>query len=272
MLAAFVSTLPIMATSLFITPIAADLQTTPAVVGGLRGLVGVAALLVGFAVAPLIDRAPRALAVSLGLLLIAIADLVVTVGQVTGLVAFYVLYGMTSAALVPTLQAASADGRQESDAGRATSRMSSAQMLSALLGGPLLAAASLGRRLARRLPRDWRRRGLPGAAVRPGLDRRRPPDVARMGYRQAFAIVARAPGAVPLLAASTLRSCALFAWLTFLAAFYADQFGASTGLVALVWLLGAGAFSPHQPDRRQRREPGPRKRARMAGGRRPGSS
>src|SRR5688572_4720010 len=60
MLAAFVSTLPITASRLLVASIAADLQTTPAVVGGLFGLVGAAALLVGFAAAPLIDRAPRA--------------------------------------------------------------------------------------------------------------------------------------------------------------------------------------------------------------------
>jgi len=243
MLAAFVSALPITATSLFIVPIAADLQTTPAMVGGLRGLAGVAALLVGLAVAPLIDRAPRALAVSLGLMLTALADLVVTVGQVTGLVAFYVLLGVTSAALVPTLQAASADGRQESDAGQAASRVSSAQILSAVVGGPLLALPAL---IA-----GWQGAYLAigvaaaclGLVCALGLDRRRPPNVARVAYRQAFAIVACAPGAVPFLAASMFRSCAFFGWMTFLAAYYTGQFEASTGLVAWVWFLGAGALS-----------------------------
>jgi predicted MFS family arabinose efflux permease len=242
MLASFVSTLPITAMNLFVAPIAADLQTTAAMVGGLRGLGGVAALLVGFALAPLIDQVPRAPTVSSGLVLIAIASLLVTVGQVTGLITFYLLFGMTRAALAPTLQAASADHLDGPAAGRAAAAMGSAQTLSSVLAGPLLAIPAL---LA----------GWQGAYVAMGttaiclgllcaitLDWRRPPGVTRAGYRAAFRIVAQAPGALPLLAASSLRSCVHFAWLTFLATFFAEQFGASTGLVAWVWFLGAGAF------------------------------
>jgi predicted MFS family arabinose efflux permease len=242
LLAAFVSGLPMTATSLFVAPIAADLQTTAAMVGGLRGVGGVAALLVGLAVAPLIDRVPRALTLSLGLLMIAMADLLVSIGHLAGLVAFYVLFGSTTAILAPTIQAASADRLQGPEAGRAASEVSSAQTLSGVLAGPILGVAALVA-------------GWQGAYVAMGisasclgllcalmLDRRRPSNVARAGYREAFTIVAQAPGAVPLLAASMLRSCVQFAWLTFLAAFLVEQFEASTGLVAWVWFLGAGVY------------------------------
>ena len=74
------------------------------------------------------------------------------------------------------------------------------------------------------------------------LDWRRPQGVARPGDRAAFTIVARAPGAVPLLLTSTLRFCVWYAWLTYLAASFTERFGASTGLIAWVWFLGAGAY------------------------------
>jgi len=241
MVASFVSTLPITATSLFVAPIAAELQTTAAMVGGLRALGGVAALLVGFALAPLIDRVPRAPTVSGGLVLIAIASLLVTVGQLPGLITFYLLFGMTRAALAPTLQAASADRLDGPAAGRAATAMGSAQNLSGVLAGPLLAIPAL---LA-----GWQGAFVAMCAATAGLgllcalvlDWRRPAGVARAGYRAAFRIVAQAPGALPLLAASSLRSCAQFALVTFLATFFAEQFGTSTALVAWVWFLGAGA-------------------------------
>src|SRR5215217_2218746 len=121
LLTSFVGTLPLVAISLFVAPIAADLQTTTAIVGGLRGLAGVAALGVGFALAPLIDRVPRVLILTIGLLLIAVASVLPIGGSLSGVIAFYVLLGATMALLMPTVQAASADRVTGPAAGQAAS-------------------------------------------------------------------------------------------------------------------------------------------------------
>ena len=54
--------------------------------------------------------------------------------------------------------------------------------------------------------------------------------------------MARAPGALPLLGASTLRNCAFFGWIVYLAAFFAERFQAGTPLLGLVWFIGAFGF------------------------------
>ncbi|MDP8923064.1 MAG: MFS transporter, partial [Chloroflexota bacterium] len=242
LLATFAYSLPISAISIFVALIAADLDTSVAVVGGLRGISGVAALVVGFGLAPLIDRVPRAPAVAAMLLLGAVADVFAVVGQVGSLVVFYALLGVMMAALLPTLQAASADRFHGPTSGQAAGLVTSCQALSVVVAGPLLALPAT---IA-----GWRGAFVAMAVVAVAmaviaaltLAWQRPPNVARPGYREAFALVARAPGALPLLFASTLRSCAWFAWLTYLAAFFADRFDASTIVVSWVWFVGAGAF------------------------------
>ena len=74
------------------------------------------------------------------------------------------------------------------------------------------------------------------------LSWRRPDNVRRTSYRQAFTLVAQAPGAIAALGLTTLRSCLWFGWFTYLAAFFTERFTGSTGLVAWVWFLGATAF------------------------------
>lgn len=83
LLATFVYTLPIVATSIFIAPMAADHAASTAVVGSMRGIGGASALVVGLLLAPLIDRAPRSLVVSGGLILGVVADLFAVAGLLT---------------------------------------------------------------------------------------------------------------------------------------------------------------------------------------------
>jgi predicted MFS family arabinose efflux permease len=84
---------------------------------------------------------------------------------------------------------------------------------------------------------------LTAACIWPRLSWRRPEGVTRTGYREAFALVARAPGAVALLVVATLRACGQLGWMAFLAAGFADRFGADVAMISLVWVVGAGTFS-----------------------------
>ncbi len=74
------------------------------------------------------------------------------------------------------------------------------------------------------------------------LDWQRPRAVVRHGYRQAFIIVSRAPGAVPLLLVSTVRSCVQHACLTYLAAYFTERFDGTTAMASWVRFLGVGTF------------------------------
>ena len=60
MLAQILSTFPASATGIFLPDMAADVGSDIALVGGLRGLGGAAALVCGVLLAPLIDRIARA--------------------------------------------------------------------------------------------------------------------------------------------------------------------------------------------------------------------
>jgi len=240
--AAFASSMVVPAVSLYIAPIARDLGTTTAVVGGLRAFSGVAALGVGIGLAPLIDRAPRAVTVAVCLLMTALATVCVSLGSLVGLIAFNIMIGATMAVLLPALQAASADRFDGPASGRAVAIIVSIGPLANILTGPLLILPSHAA--------GWRGAFViiavacvlvAALAVRT-LSWHRPENVTRTGYRQAFAQVAQAPGAIAALSLTTLRSCLWFGWFTYLAAFFTERFTSTTGLVAWVWLLGASAF------------------------------
>src|ERR671933_292273 len=81
LLAQFLSTLPASATGIFLPAMAADLRADVAVVGGLRGLGGAAALMCGVLAAPLIDRIARASIVSSALLLLAVGAVLAAYGS-----------------------------------------------------------------------------------------------------------------------------------------------------------------------------------------------
>src|SRR5438067_144713 len=85
LLAAFVCTLPYPASNIFVGSLASDFGIGAAVIGGMRGLGGAAALLVGFGVAPLLDRFPRAWTVGLGLIIVVAASLLPLAGSAAAL-------------------------------------------------------------------------------------------------------------------------------------------------------------------------------------------
>jgi MFS family permease len=111
MLAQILSTFPALTTGIFLPAMAADAGSDPALVGGLRGLGGAAAMICGVLVAPLIDRVARAWAISGGLALPALGALVATFGSVATLMLFFTLAGAAGAVTDPAVQSAAADGR-----------------------------------------------------------------------------------------------------------------------------------------------------------------
>jgi predicted MFS family arabinose efflux permease len=242
LLAAFVCTLPYPAANIFVGSLATDFGVGAAVIGGMRGLGGGAALLVGFAAAPLLDRFPRAWTICLGLAIVAGACLLPIIGDVMALGGSFFAVGAAIAIVMPAVQAACGDLFHGPEAGRAASLVNAAQGLSNVLAGPILSLPAL---LA-----GWHgvyvgiavAASLTAAFVAPRLSWRRPVGVSQAGYREAFARVARAPGAVALLIVSTLRACTQMAWLAFLAAAFADRFQADAVMISVVWVFGAGAF------------------------------
>jgi len=242
LLVAFVCTLPYPAANIFVGSLASDFNTGAAVIGGMRGLGGGAALLVGFAAAPLLARFPRAWTVCLGLAIVAGASLLPLTNDVMALGGSFFAVGAAIAIVMPAIQAAGGDLFQGPAAGRAASLVNAAQGLSNVLAGPILALPAL--------VAGWHGVYVGMAAgalltalfVAPRLSWRQPAGVAKTGYREAFALVARAPGAVALLIVATLRACTQMAWLAFLAAAFADRFQADALLITVVWVFGAGAF------------------------------
>jgi len=239
---AFVGNLPYPASNIFVGALAADFGVDAATIGGLRAVSGAAALAIGFLAAPLLDRVPRAVTVLLGLALVIVGSLLPLLGQMVALTASFFAVGAAMAILVPAIQAAGGDLFQGPNAGRAAALVNSSQGLSGALAGPIMVLpALLG---------GWHAGYASMAALALltcGLAAYRlswhpPTGVARVGYAEAFRLVARAPGALPLLAASTLRNCAFFGWIVYLAAFFADQFAADTPLLGVVWFVGAFGF------------------------------
>ena len=239
---AFVGNLPYPAGNIFVGALAADFGVEAAAIGGLRAVSGAAALAIGFLVAPLLDRVPRAITVLIGLGLVIVGSLLPLLGEMVALTASFFAIGAAMAILVPAIQAAGGDLFQGPNAGRAAALVNSSQGLSGALAGPIMVLpALLG---------GWHA-GYASVAILAlltcvlaarRLSWRPPTGVARVGYRAAFVLVARAPGALPLLAASTLRNCAFFGWIVYLAAFFADRFQAGTPLLGLVWFVGAFGF------------------------------
>jgi MFS transporter, DHA1 family, inner membrane transport protein len=233
--------LPNSAANVFVGPISSDYGIAAGVIGGMRGFGGGAALLVGFLVAPILDRVPRRWTVCLGLGLVILASLLPLVGHIVALMLSFAALGSAMAIVMPAVQAACGDLFDGPEAGRAASLVNAGQTLSNMLAGPILVLPAL---LA-----GWHgayvgiavAAGVAIAVAAPRLSGQRPERVARAGYRQAFALVAQAPGAALMLLSSTARYCVIQAWLAFLAATLTDRFEANVGVVAAFWFVGGGS-------------------------------
>jgi predicted MFS family arabinose efflux permease len=241
LLVAMVSNLPNPAVNIFVGPLSGTYAVAPSTIGSMRGLGGGAALLIGFLAAPLLDRFPRAATALLGLAFVVLTAVLPLTGHFGGLMLAFVALGAALAITQPAIQAACGDFFSGPEAGRAASLVQASQVTANVVAGPILALPAI---LA-----GWQgayfsisvAAVLAMALVATRLSWQQPRNVARTGYRQAFALVARAPGAVLVLLSSTVRACTLQAWLAFLAATLTERFGAGVETVAAFWFFGAGA-------------------------------
>jgi predicted MFS family arabinose efflux permease len=252
MLASAVGLVPFTIFSTFLVPIAHASDSGVAAMGQLRGLGGLAALAVGTALAPLIDRVRKDWAVAGGLAVLALSAALGATGEFLLLAAFCLLVGAGTAVLNPALTAAAADRfDHDAAAGRAATLITATQSLTALLAAPLVALpavlwgwqgdlwaiAAVAAVLAVLFVVRGRRAERPGAHGEKEGEK-----AARPGYLASFTLLGALPGVVPLLFVAMLRTAAFMGYLAYLAAFYDERFGLAPGPFALVWTLSGTSF------------------------------
>ncbi|MEV7194805.1 MFS transporter [Streptomyces sp. NPDC093510] len=250
LLASAVGLLPFTVFSTYLVPIADEAGSSVAAMGGLRGLGGLAALLVGTALAPLIDRVPKEWAAAGALVLLGLSAALGAAGNFALLAVFCLLIGASTSVLNPALTAAAADrfGTGKA-AGRAATLVTATQSMTAMLAAPVIALPAL----------FWGWQGdLFGVTVvslllavvfvaRRGKHREADGSEAaestpRLGYLASFKALAAVRGAVPLLLIGFLRTAVFMGYLSYLAAFYEERFDLDAGLFAFVWTLSGAAF------------------------------
>jgi predicted MFS family arabinose efflux permease len=245
LLASTVSLIPLTVFGMYLVPIAAAADGSVAEIGGLRGLGGLAALIVGVALAPLIDRLARELVAAGGLALLGISAALGAIGNVFALAAFCLLIGASTSILGPSIGAAAADRfNSPAAAGRAATLVSATTSMMAMLAAPVLAVPGL----------FWGWRGnliaasvislaLSAAFFWRGWGRKSPLKThQRISYLATYRALARIPGALPLLGVAMLRTAAFMGYLAYLAAFYDEKFDLAPGWFALVWSLSGASF------------------------------
>ncbi|AXE27458.1 MFS transporter [Streptomyces globosus] len=247
MLASAIGLVPFTVYSTFLVPMAEASGGGVAALGQLRGLGGLAALAVGTALAPLIDRVRRERAAAGGLAVLAVSAALGASGEFLLLAAFCLLVGAGTAVLNPALTAAAAD-RFDNDAaaGRAATLITATQSLTALLAAPLVALPAL--------VWGWQGDLWAIAAICAALalyfllrGRRKTGTEAaekteRPGYLESFRLLGALPGVVPLILVALLRTAAFMGYLAYLAAFYDERFGLAPEPFAIVWTLSGTAF------------------------------
>lgn len=246
LLASTVSLIPFTVFGMYLVPIAAAADGSVAEIGGLRGLGGLAALIVGIALAPLIDRLARELVAAGGLALLGVSAALGAIGNVFALAAFCLLIGASTSILGPSIGAAAADRfASPAAAGRAATLVSATTSMMAMLAAPVLAVPGLfwGWRgnllaasvisLALSAAFFWRGRGRKGPLTS---------GAQRTSYLATYRALARIPGALPLLGVAMLRTAAFMGYLAYLAAFYDEKFDLAPGWFALVWSLSGASF------------------------------
>ncbi len=246
LLASAVGLLPFTIFSTYLVPIADEAGSSVAAMGGLRGLGGLAALLVGTALAPFIDRVRKEWAAAGGLVALGASSAFGASGDFVLLAVFCLLVGASTSVLNPALTAAAADrfGTGKA-AGRAATLVTAVQSMTAMLAAPVVALPALlwgweGDLLAVTaasllLAVVFLARAEPKRAEEGGKEQ-------RLGYLASFTALGAVRGAVPLLLISLLRTAVFMGYLAYLAAFYADRFGLDPGLFAFVWTLSGASY------------------------------
>ncbi|QPP10190.1 MFS transporter [Streptomyces bathyalis] len=247
LLASAVGLLPFTVFSTYLVPIADGSGSSVAAMGGLRGLGGLAALLVGTALAPLIDRVPKEWAAAGGLGVLAVSAALGASGDYILLVAFCLLVGGGTAVLNPSLTAAAADRfGSGKTAGRAATLVTATQSMTAMLAAPLIALPALfwgweGDLLAVSAVSLLLAAILLSRRTSSGVEEETDSD-RKLTYLASFKALAAVRGAVPLLLISLLRTAVFMGYLAYLAAYYDSRFQLDPGLFSLVWTLSGASF------------------------------
>lgn len=250
MAAAVVGLLPFTAFSTFLVPIAAAVGQDGALVGGLRGLGGVAALGTGVAIAPVLARSAPSTVAGMSLLLLALASLMATTGTFTALVLFCLVVGIATAALTPVLLSSAAQSLPSpADGGRAATLVTATQTLAAVMAAPVLGGLAL--------TGDWRTplwltvvltTALGLLLLRRPVLAASPPETPAAepgrspGYWRTFGLISRRRDLQTALAISALRTCAFMGQLSFIAIVYHERFALDARTVTLVWTLSGASF------------------------------
>ncbi|WP_168211831.1 MFS transporter [Ruania zhangjianzhongii] len=243
LLAAVISLFPFTIFSTFLVPIAAAANEETSVVGMLRGLGGVAALVTGIGIAPLIARwsAPHTTAASL--VMLSGTSLIATVGTLPTLIVFCVGIGAATAILTPTLLlTATTRYPNRGDSGRAATIVTATQSLAAVLAAPVIGGIALWRgwqgvlwitAIAASILAVFflRASRVPRAGSAP-----------RLPYAVSFAQLRHRHDLLALVAIAFLRTTAFMGYLAVLAAHYHDRFGLEPTAVTLVWTLSGASF------------------------------
>jgi predicted MFS family arabinose efflux permease len=244
---AVVGLVPFTVFSTFLVQIAADAGSDSATVGTLRGLGGIAALLVGVLLAPLIDRWSRLRVRTVALVVLAVACLIGAIGSYPALIIFCVGIGAATAALGPALLALAAERFSDSaTSGRAATLVTAGQTVAAILAGPLIGLLAIwpGWRGALVLTAVGSLLLVAGSLVRNpwrSSGKHRDEPVLGLGVLLRDAI-GRDRAVAGLIMIAFLRTAAFMGQLAFLAAFYHDRFGLDVATFALVWTVSGVSF------------------------------
>lgn len=244
LIAAITGLFPFTIYSTFLVPIAATAGAPESGIGFLRGLGGLAALVAGIAVAPLLARWSKQYVAVAALVLLAAASLLATTGSVAALTVFCLGIGIATALLTPALLTlATARFSGPGNIGRAATMVTAIQTLAAVCAGPVIGVMG-----------SWH--GWQGALwitaavsvlVALGFLRGRsrgnaaaPP--ASLGYAASFRAVRERPDLLALIAVAGLRTTSFMGYLAFLAVFYHDRLDLTATTFTLVWTLSGASF------------------------------
>ncbi|WP_280417720.1 MFS transporter [Nocardia carnea] len=243
--AAIIGLFPFTIYSTFLVPIAAAARAPESGIGFLRGLGGLAALVAGVAVAPLLARWSKQYVAVVALILLAAASVLATTGTFAALTVFCLGIGIATALLTPALLTlATARFSGPGNIGRAATMVTAVQSLAAVCAGPVIGAMGSWR--------GWQGALLITAAVSVlvavGFLRTRARGTARpapavsLGYLASFRALRAQPDLLALITIAGLRTTSFMGYLAFLAVFYSDRFELTASAFTLVWTLSGAAF------------------------------
>lgn len=245
LIAAIIGLFPFTIYSTFLVPIAATARAPESGIGFLRGLGGLAALVAGIVVAPLLARWSKQYVAVAALILLAAASVLATSGSFAALTVFCLGVGIATALLTPALLTlATTRFSGPGNIGRAATMVTAIQSLAAVFAGPVIGVMG-----------SWQ--GWQGALwitaavsvlIAVGFLRNQargtslPASTVSLGYLASFRVLRAQPDLLALIAVAGLRTTSFMGYLAFLAVFYNDRFELTASAFTLVWTLSGASF------------------------------